>query len=73
MQVKLITDKTEIKPNRVGILKALNTLEKSAGEKDTIFIFFTGNGIEENGEGYLLTRDTDPDIAADTAVAKSVF
>ena len=72
-QVKLITDKTEIKPNPVGILKALNTLEKSAGEKDTIFIFFSGHGIEENGESYFLTRDTDPDIAADTAVAKSVF
>ena len=71
--MKLITDKTEIKPNRVGILKALNTLEKSAGEKDTIFIFFSGHGIEENGESYFLTRDTDPDIAADTAVAKSVF
>ena len=72
-QVKLITDKTRIIPNRVDILKALKTLENSAGADDTIFIFFSGHGIEEDGESYFLARDTDPDIVADTAVAKLAF
>ena len=72
-QVKLITDKTRIIPNRVDILKALKTLENSADADDTIFIFFSGHGIEEDGESYFLARDTDPDIVSDTAVSKLAF
>ena len=71
--VRLITDDTEIKPTREDILVALKSLEDNAGPKDTIFIFFSGHGIEEEGESYFFTRDTRHNIVADTAVARSRF
>ncbi len=71
--VRLITDDTEIKPNREDILVALKSLEENADQKDTIFILFSGHGIEEEDESYFLTRDTRRNIVADTAVARSRF
>ena len=72
-QVKILTDRTEVKPIRRDVLVALNSLQKSADIDDTIFIFFSGHGIAEDGQTYFLTRDTDRSLIADTAVAKSAF
>ena len=39
-QVKILTDRTDVKPTRRDVLVALNSLQKNAGADDTIFIFF---------------------------------
>ena len=56
-KTKLLTDKTEIKPTRSEILKAINGLQ-IAEVKDSVFIFFAGHGIEKNGESYLVKELT---------------
>jgi len=72
-QVKILTDRTPVKPTRRDVLVALNSLQKSADADDTIFIFFSGHGITEDGKTYFTTRDTHRSLIADTAVAKSAF
>ena len=72
-QVKILPDRTPVTPTRRDVLVALNSLQKSADADDTIFIFFSGPGMAEDGQTYFMTRDTDRSLIADTAVAKSAF
>jgi hypothetical protein len=45
--------------SREGILAALNNLAVSAGEGDTVFLFFCGHGeYGDDGDYYLTTYDT---------------
>jgi formylglycine-generating enzyme len=72
-KVKLLTDTSETKPNRENILLALKSIERNADEKDTIFIFFSGHGIEERGMSYFLPSDTNINLVSDTAISMDRF
>jgi len=72
-KVRLLTDNSKTKPTRKNILKALKSIEKVADEDDTIFIFFAGHGIEEEGVSYFLPNDADVSILADTGIPMERF
>ncbi len=72
-KVKLITDTSEIKPTRDNILLALKFIESGADEKDTVFIFFSGHGIEEDGVSYFIPSTANIDLLSDTAISMERF
>lgn len=67
-QVYLLTDETKNKPIRKNILESLRFLENALGVDDTVLIYFSGHGVEENGKNYLLTKDAKLSMLAETAV-----
>ena len=72
-KVKLLTDTSPQKPTRENILTALNAIEKVASEKDTIFISFSGHGIEADGESYLLPSNSKLELLSDTGISIDRF
>lgn len=56
------------RPTRGGLLRALSNVRGRAGAGDKLVVFFAGHGIEQDGEQYLLTVDTQRDLLADTAL-----
>ena len=66
--VKLLTDDTDKRPTKINILESLLSMIKAADENDTIFFYFSGHGIETDGESYLLPTDTSINLLMDTAV-----
>ena len=73
-RIKLITSKHQIIPNCTNNTpKALRTLESNADAEDTIFTFFSGYGIEEDGKSYFLSSDTATHIEPQAERAKSDF
>ena len=72
-KVKLLTDTSPQKPTRENILTALNAIEKVASEKDTIFISFSGHGIEADGETYLLPSNSKLELLSDTGISIDRF
>ena len=62
---------------REGILVALDTLAASAGEGDTVFLFFCGHGdYGDDGDYYLTTHDTrlkDGKIVSGSGLRQSEF
>ncbi|MEZ4735958.1 MAG: caspase family protein [Caldilineaceae bacterium] len=56
--VRLLTDETpERLPTRANLLAELATVAQAAGEGDLLLFHFSGHGIAEGGESYLLPRD----------------
>ena len=66
--VALLTDDTPTLPTRENILAQLAATVGAAEEGDLILFYFSGHGIEEKGEGYLLPRNARYNILSDTAV-----
>lgn len=56
-------------PTRNNILKKLHSIETILTPLDTVFIYFSGHGIQEGGKGYLLPIDTIPSILQKTAIS----
>lgn len=55
---RLLTDATpERLPTRANILGELSILSQAAGEGDLLLFYFSGHGMAEEGESYLLPRD----------------
>ncbi len=55
---RLLTDATpERLPTRANILAELSSVAQAAGEGDLVLFYFSGHGIAEDGESYLLPRD----------------
>ena len=55
---RLLTDNTpERLPTRANILSELNSVAQAAGEGDLLLFYFSGHGIADSGESYLLPRD----------------
>ncbi len=48
-------------PTRINIIKRVTYVKDHAGPDDTFVFFFSGHGMEKEGESYLLTRDADPE------------
>ena len=71
-KVRLLTDDTVDKPTRKNILITLNGLENARSD-DTIFIFFSGHGIERDGVSYFLPINADMSILADSAISMERF
>lgn len=67
---RLLTDNTpERLPTRANILAELSSVAQAAGEGDLLLFYFSGHGIAEGGESYLLPRDARLAALKHTAVA----
>ena len=72
-RVKLLTDASVTKPTRDNILQALITLSQNATEKDMVFIFFSGHGIEVKGMSYFLTATTPIGLVEHNGISMQTF
>jgi uncharacterized caspase-like protein len=69
---RLLTDDTpERLPTRANILAELSSVAQAAGEGDLLLFYFSGHGIAEGGESYLLLRDARLAALTCTSVAMS--
>jgi hypothetical protein len=67
---KLLTDATgERLPTRANILGELSIISQTAAEGDLLLFYFSGHGVAESGESYLLARDTRVSALKHTAVS----
>ncbi len=53
---------------RIEILAALTSVAQAAGESDLLLFYFSGHGIDHDGQAYLLPADARYVAIADTAV-----
>ena len=67
----LITDSSNIPPVRLNILTTLKSIADATAPDDLLFFYFSGHGIEENGESYLVPQDVNQVIMRDSAVSIS--
>lgn len=68
--VRLLTDETpEQLPTRANILAELSAVAQAAEAGDLLLFHFSGHGIAEDGESYLLPRDAKVAALRYTAVA----
>lgn len=66
----LLSDFTVDKlPTRNNILTALVNLSQLAHEDDLVLFYFSGHGVAESGQGYLLPRDVSLPILKYTAIS----
>lgn len=56
---------------RFGILEAMNKIAESVGEDDQVWLFYAGIGVTEEGQGYIVPHDADPENLATTAISMS--
>lgn len=67
---RLLTDATpEQLPTRANILAELSNVAQAASEEDLLLFYFSGHGMAQDGESYLLARDTRLAALKHTAVA----
>lgn len=55
--------------NRVDILAALKALADAADEHDLVLFYFSGHGIAEHNDAYILPADTHYTVISDTAIS----
>jgi tetratricopeptide (TPR) repeat protein len=55
------------------IRRALSTLRDVAGANDTVVIYIASHGLTKDGDGWILTKDSDPQDLKDTAVSMSLI
>ncbi|MBM3463264.1 MAG: hypothetical protein FJX76_14270 [Armatimonadetes bacterium] len=64
----------DAQPNKVNIEKAMNWLTAMASTpEDTVFIYFSGHGTNDQRGSYLLTVESDPDALLSTAMNVTTF
>lgn len=68
---RLLTDVTASPPTRANILAELSTVAQAAEADDLLLFYFSGHGQAQDGESYLLARDTRLAALKHTAVAMS--
>jgi hypothetical protein len=67
---RLLTDATGARlPTRANILAELSSVAQAAEEGDLLLFYFSGHGIAEGGESYLLPRDAQIAALPYTSVA----
>ena len=74
--VKVLVSDGEVKPTRTNILNALARLANNAKAGDTVFVVYSGHGMDIDGTSYLLPYDTsayDNSTIADSALETSKF
>jgi len=65
----LLTEQAGKPPTRAQILGALATVAESAGPDDLLTFYFSGHGLAQHGEGYLLPCDARISAIQHTALA----
>jgi len=70
-QVTLLTDNTERKPTRANILSSLKEVLNK--ESETLLFYYTGHGIELNGQSYLVPRDMEANLPEDRSIPLSMI
>ncbi len=58
-----------LKPTRSNIMSQLSSLAAMATTKDNILLYFSGHGIEENGQSFLLPQDARYNILDESAIS----
>lgn len=67
---RLLTDAApEHLPTRANILSVLTNIAQVASERDALLFYFSGHGVAEEGESYLLPRDARLAALKHTAIA----
>ena len=66
-----IVDSSDNLPTRLNILKTLIKIAKATEPDDLLLFYFSGHGIEENGESYLVPKDVNRIVMRDSAVSIS--
>lgn len=66
-----IMDSSGDLPTRLNILKTLKSIADATETDDLLFFYFSGHGIEENGESYLVPKDVNQVVMRDSAVSIS--
>jgi hypothetical protein len=56
------------RPTRSAVVSALSSALTSVGAESGLLFYFSGHGIEIDGQPYLLPEDYDPDLAELTAI-----
>jgi len=69
-KVKLLLNR---EATREAILIALKALEGSATPEDTVFIYFSGHGLEDGGMSYFIPADGNPQLLTDTGISLDRF
>jgi hypothetical protein len=67
--IAILTDKTADKPIRSNILSKLKTMSTHASGEDSVLFYFSGHGLELNGQPYLLCSDSQRNTLEDTALS----
>ena len=67
----LLTSGSENQPTRHNILESLSLLNQIIQSGDTVFFYFAGHGLTQNGINYLLPADTRADAPVETAIPLS--
>lgn len=67
----LLTSSSDNQPTRTNILESLSLLSQIAQAGDTVFFYFSGHGLTQNGINYLLAADTRANAPAETAIPLS--
>ncbi|MBI3944944.1 MAG: caspase family protein [Armatimonadetes bacterium] len=71
--VFLLTDETPDKPTNVNVIKYLNRIRGRAQPEDLVLVYFSGHGYEDEGRGYVLTRNTDVEALSASAIDNLQF
>ncbi len=58
----------ERRPTRINLVRGLQRVRDRAVAGDKLVVFFAGHGIEQGGEQYLLTVDTQADLIDETSL-----
>ena len=67
--VRVLTDDSDLVPTRAKVLAALNSVAQSADEGSLLLFHFSGHGIAEAGQSYLLPRDAQAAALRDTSIS----
>lgn len=70
-EIKLLIDDNEVLeiPIRSNIMSAIKSLANSANTDDSILLYFSGHGIEKDGNNYLACKDSRYNVLENTAIS----
>ena len=70
----LTSDETDPsrRSTRANLLRTLGQIREQSTAEDRLVLFFAGHGLEQAGEQFLLTADTQRSLLADTALPMSL-
>jgi hypothetical protein len=67
--VKLLTDSDGQSPHRANILRTIKQMARVADPQDSILFYFSGHGLAQEGQAYLVPREGSADDALDSCVS----
>jgi hypothetical protein len=67
-RIKILTDQGDELPTRENILVALKSIASATEPDDLLLFYYSGHGVEKNGESYLVARNGRHLIIEETAI-----